>query len=89
MTAEPVEPGEPGDREEAPAGAGTDGAAPRQGRRPIVERLGMAFIAVVLAVMFGGMAVAAWFGGELFLAVMATIGALMTAWAGAITLFRS
>jgi len=61
----------------------------QRGRRPLVERLGLAFIAVVLAVMFGGVAVAAWVGGELFLAVMAGIGALMTAWAGTITLFRS
>ena len=49
----------------------------------------MAFIAGVLAVLFGGMAVASWANGEPFLAVMAGIGALMTAWAGAITLFRS
>jgi hypothetical protein len=43
----------------------------------------------VLAVLFGGVAVASWIGGEPFLAIMAGIGALMTAWAGAITLFRS
>lgn len=59
------------------------------GRRPLLERLGLAAIAVVLAVLFGGIAVASWAGGEPFLAVMAAIGALMTAWAGAITLFRS
>jgi hypothetical protein len=68
-----------------PAGAGT----PRPGLRPLVERLGMAFIAGVLAVLFGGMAVASWANGEPFLAVMAGIGALMTAWAGGMTLFRS
>jgi hypothetical protein len=56
--------------------------------RPLLERLGLAGIAVVLAILFGGVAVASWIGGEPFLAIMAGIGALMTAWAGAITLFR-
>lgn len=78
----------PNDREKARGDNDADVGSPRQGRRPLVERLGMAFIAVVLAVLFGGMAVASWAGGELFLAVMAAIGALMTAWAGANTLFR-
>ena len=65
------------------------GAAPDPGaRRPLIERIGLAAIAVVLAALFGGIAVASWVGGEVFLAVMAGIGALMTAWAGANTLFR-
>jgi hypothetical protein len=42
----------------------------------------------VLATLFGGVAVAAWIGDELFLATMGGIGALMTAWVGALTLFR-
>ena len=57
-------------------------------RRPLVERIGMAAIAAVLAAMFGGVAVAAWAGGEPFLAVMGGIGSLMTAWVGGLTLFR-
>lgn len=57
-------------------------------RRPLIERIGMAAIAAVLALLFGGVAVAAWFGGEPFLAVMGAIGCLMTAWVGGITLFR-
>lgn len=61
--------------------------APRV-RRPLLERLGMAAVAVVLAALFGGMAVASWVGGEAFLAVMAGAGALMTAWAGVNTLIR-
>jgi hypothetical protein len=61
--------------------------APRE-RRPFMERLGMAAIALVLAMLFGGMAVASWIGGEGFLAVMAGIGAAMTAWAGMTTLLR-
>ncbi len=56
--------------------------------RPIVERIGMAAIAAVIAVLFGGVAAAAWVGGEPFLAIMGGIGCLMTAWVGAMTLFR-
>jgi hypothetical protein len=57
-------------------------------RRPLIERIGMAAIAAVLATLFGGVAVAAWAGGEPFLAVMGGIGCLMTAWVGGLTLFR-
>ena len=57
-------------------------------RRPLIERIGMAAIAAVLATLFGGVAVAAWIGGQPFLAVMGGIGCLMTAWVGAMTLFR-
>jgi hypothetical protein len=57
-------------------------------RRPLIERVGLAFVAAILAALFGGVAVAAWFGGELFLAIMGGIGCLMTAWVGGITLFR-
>ena len=57
-------------------------------RRPLIERIGMAAIAAVLAALFGGVALAAWVGGEPFLAVMGAIGCLMTAWVGALTLIR-
>lgn len=56
--------------------------------RPLLERIGMAAIAAVLGLLFGGVAVAAYLGGELFLAVMAGIGSLMTLWVGALTLVR-
>jgi hypothetical protein len=56
--------------------------------RPLIERIGLAAIAAVLATLFGGVAVAAWIGDEVFLAAMGGIGALMTAWVGALTLFR-
>jgi hypothetical protein len=56
--------------------------------RPLIERIGLAAIAAVLATLFGGVAVAAWIGGEVFLAAMGSIGCLMTAWVGALTLFR-
>ncbi len=63
-------------------------SAEASGPRPMIERLGMASIALVLAVLFGTVAAASWVGGELFLAVMAAIGALMTAWAGLNTITR-
>jgi hypothetical protein len=58
------------------------------GRRPLIERLGLAAVALVLAALFGGVAAASWAGGELFLAVMAAVGCLMTLWVGALTLIR-
>lgn len=48
----------------------------------------MAGIALVLAILFGAVGVAAFAGGELFLAGMGVIGALMTLWVGGLTLFR-
>jgi hypothetical protein len=56
--------------------------------RPLIERVGLAAIAALLSTLFGGVAVAAWIGGEIFLMTMAGIGCLMTAWVGALTLFR-
>ena len=56
--------------------------------RPLIERLGLAAIATVLALMFGGVAASAWVGGEPFLAVMGAIGCLMTVWVGGMTRFR-
>ena len=57
-------------------------------RPPLIERAGMAAVAVVLAGLFGGMGIAAWIGDEVFLAVMAWIGALMTLWAAGSSLSR-
>jgi hypothetical protein len=79
---DPLDPSDPGPVVPAP-----DGARSVE-RRPLIERVGLAFVAAILAVLFGGVAVAAWFGGELFLAIMGGIGCLMTAWVGGITLFR-
>jgi len=56
--------------------------------RPIIERIGLAAVAAVLATLFGGVAAAAWIGGEPFLMIMGGIGCLMTAWVGLLTLFR-
>lgn len=79
--------------EQPPDGAGLDArddppTALETARRPLLERLGMAAVALVLAIMFGGMALASWIGGEGFLAIMAGTGALMTAWAGVRTVLR-
>lgn len=60
---------------------------PRE-RRPLIERIGLAAIALVLATLFGAVAVASWAGGEVFLAAMGAIGCLMTLWVGALTLIR-
>jgi len=64
------------------------GAAPLE-PRPWIERIGLAFIAVILVAVFGAIAAASFASGELFLALMAGIGALMTAWAGGRTLIRA
>jgi hypothetical protein len=65
----------------------SDAEEPRE-PRPLIERLGLAAIALVLATLFGGVAAASWIGGEIFLAVMGGIGCLMTAWVGVLTLIR-
>ena len=56
--------------------------------RPLIERIGLALIALVMAAAFGGVAVAAWVGGEVFLAAMGAIGCLMTVWVGGMTVLR-
>jgi hypothetical protein len=65
-------------------------SAPRAPRepRPIIERLGLAAVAFVLALLFAAVAAASWIGGELFLAVMGAVGCVMTVWVGALTLIR-
>ena len=42
--------------------------APERSPRPWVERLGLAFVATVLAALFGAVALVSWSGGEVFLA---------------------
>ena len=63
------------------------GAEPPR-RRPWIERLGLGAIALGMAVLFAGVAAAAWIGGEVFLAAMGAIGCLMTLWVGALTVLR-
>ena len=54
----------------------------------MIERIGMAFIAVILGALFALVAVAAFIGGEPFLGVMGAIGCLMVLWVGGLTLFK-
>ena len=39
-----------------------DGAEAEPRRRPLIERIGMAGVALVMAALFGGVALAAWIG---------------------------
>ena len=77
---------------EGPGGAASPeepgAAAPEEPSRPLIERVGLGAIALVLAGVFAAVALAALASGEVFLGVMAGIGALMTVWAGAATLRR-
>ena len=72
--------------DEPPRGGPTP--APSRRPRPLIERVGMALIAVVLAAMFAFVAVASFQGGEPFLGVMGAIGCLMVLWVGGLTLLR-
>ncbi len=73
----------------APPGSDpSDGVPEAAARRPLIERLGLAAIAGVLAILFAFVAVASWLGGELFLASMGALGAGATVWLAARTLFR-
>ncbi|HUQ43879.1 MAG TPA: hypothetical protein VM451_05630 [Candidatus Limnocylindria bacterium] len=74
----------------APAAEGLSpgGSDATDQERPLVERIGLGAIALVFAGLFGAIGIAALGAGELFLGVMASIGALMTLWAAASTLRR-
>jgi hypothetical protein len=61
---------------------------PADERRPALERIGLASVAVVMAALFGTVGVAAFAGGEYFLAAMGFVGCMMTLVVGGITLLR-
>ena len=69
-------------------GATRGTGAPREEQRPLIERIGLAAIALVVVGLFGAISVAALTGGEIFLGAMAGIGALMTLWAAAASVRR-
>jgi hypothetical protein len=75
------------DRAATEAAAAEPPQPPRE-PRPIIERIGLAAVALILALLFGGVAAASWIGGEPFLAIMGAIGCLMTLWVGGLTLVR-
>ena len=54
----------------------------------MIERIGLALIAVVLASLFAVVSVASFAGGEPFLGVMGALGCLMVIWVGGLTLFK-
>ena len=56
--------------------------------RPLIERVGLAFIAVVMAALFATVGIFSFVGGEPFLGVMGAVGCLMVLWVGALTLLR-
>jgi hypothetical protein len=56
--------------------------------RPLIERVGLALLALVMASLFAAVAAFSFAGGEPFLGVMGVIGTLMVLWVGALTLFR-
>jgi hypothetical protein len=56
--------------------------------RPLIERIGLALIAVVMASLFAAVGAFSFAGGEPFLGVMGAVGALMVLWVGALTLLR-
>ena len=68
--------------------AGQPTAADPFGRRPLIERLGLAVIALGLGTLFAIVGIASFVGGEPFLGVMGLIGCLMVLWVGGLTLFR-
>ena len=72
----------PGDPSAAPV------LSPAGRPRPILERIGMAAIALVLAALFAVVALAAFAGGEPFLGAMSAIGCLMVLWVGGLTLLK-
>lgn len=57
-------------------------------KRPWLERIGLAAIALVMGSLFTLVAVAAGSGGEWILAAMSAVGALMTLAVGLSTLIR-
>ena len=79
---------EDGPVEPRPVGVDAPEADAARQPRPWIERIGLAGIAVVMAGLFGTVAVASWYGGEWFLAAMGAIGCLMTVWVGALTVIR-
>jgi hypothetical protein len=62
--------------------------APNTRPRPIIERIGLAFIALVIAALLAVVGIAAFIGGEPFLGAMGALGSLMVVWVGGATLIR-
>jgi hypothetical protein len=72
----------------AGSGGGPESRPEAPAPRPLIERIGLALVALLFGALFGGVAIAAWSGGEVFLAAMGAIGCLMTLWVGVLTMVR-
>jgi hypothetical protein len=57
-------------------------------RRPWLERIGLAAIAMVMGALLAVMGIVAWAGGEWILAAMSASGAVLTLGVGLVTLVR-
>jgi hypothetical protein len=88
-TGEPIaERPDPADDDTRPGSTEPRSSDEIRERRPALERIGMAAVAVVMGLLFGFVAVAAFAGGEYFLAAMGFVGCMMTLAVGGITLLR-
>jgi hypothetical protein len=85
-TGEPIAEREPDGNQ--PRAYGSAPAPAERERRPVLERIGLALVAIVMACLFGAVAVAAFVGGEYFLAAMGFVGCMMTLIVGGTTLLR-
>jgi hypothetical protein len=82
----PVDPA-PGGADRPVSGDPDDATRPLD-RRPWLERIGLAAIALVLFALLSVMAVASWAGGEWILAAMSASGAVLTIGVALMTLVR-
>jgi hypothetical protein len=76
------------DRAAPDAPGGPPGPVVPVERRPWLERIGLAAIALVMFALLSVMAVASWAGGEWILAAMSASGAVLTIGVGLVTLVR-
>ena len=76
-----------GDGRDRPPDA-TPGVRPAEAKRPWLERIGLAAIALVMGALLIVMAAAAWVGGEGILAAMSASGAVLTIGVAVLTLVR-
>jgi len=70
-----------------PVGSAEPSGEPPE-RRPWLERLGLAAVAMVMGILLTVMGIAAWAGGEWILAAMSASGAVLTIGVGLVTLVR-
>jgi hypothetical protein len=71
-----------------PAQDEAGGPDQRPERRPWLERIGLAAIALVMGALLSVMGITAWLGGEWILAAMSASGAVLTVGVGLVTLVR-